>query len=251
MTGREAVTQPAGRCCRACSDTEWELRTKFLGRSNLGDAQHMLPIGASSSSSLGKIPPADFSGEPPWAGSGGLMGPWVFRKAWAQQVVFGVQTELLLLQVRVGPDHTSTPVARRLPLLDDHAGAHLRDHLPKLGTRRVPAAGGPHQLPRGGAAAPPAAVPAPLPGHAEVRQLLPKEDLPKRQHGEPALQPLPHHRGRRVRDDAGVRHSARAAKENSQQQQAVEKIQTERAHPSQSQSRAGLLLLEQRLLQRV
>ncbi|XP_010018809.1 PREDICTED: pro-neuregulin-2, membrane-bound isoform, partial [Nestor notabilis] len=39
------------------------------------------------------------------------------------------------------------------------------------------------------------------------------------------------------------------ALEQSQQQQAVEKIQTERAHPSQSQSCPGLLFLEQRLLQ--
>lgn len=49
--------------------------------------------------------------------TGGLTGPWVFRvfnKVQAQLLVFGVfgvQTEVLLFQVRVGPDHTSTPVA--------------------------------------------------------------------------------------------------------------------------------------------
>lgn len=46
------MTQPAGRCCRVCSNAEWELCSESLGRSSLGDAQHMLPIEASGSPSL-------------------------------------------------------------------------------------------------------------------------------------------------------------------------------------------------------
>lgn len=45
----------------------------------------------------------------------GLVGPWCSAKRglrWQFLVLFGVQAQVFLFQVRVGPDHTSTPVAR-------------------------------------------------------------------------------------------------------------------------------------------
>ncbi len=134
---------------------------------------------------------------------------------------------LLSAQVRVGADHSGSPVSRGLPLLTAPACAYVPDHVSQRQPRHVSAPRRRCSLPTGEGPASAAALPG-APARGAGPRALPAaaaRQLPARQHRQPSLQPLQAGSGGRVRKHPGVPLLDGATKEK---ESALAQVQTQR-----------------------